>query len=550
MRKLIVVVGLISAVCLAGRTFGQVAAPKPNAADEFVGAAPPESLAGAAGTALTGIRARALAAHIAFLASPALEGRGLGDRGLDAALEHVAAGLALAGIPPPAGEADGTHASYFQNVPLREISAASGQVTITRHTGEGTWKRSFQSGVDCWLPELAPQTIAAPAVFAGYGIREPAFGQDDYRGLDVRGKVVLILGGLPPGPEWQTPELRSRYGSPEGRERYAAKLATARALGAAAVLAVEPDQAAVQPTEEEESADKFFLPLDTPEPDGAPLARVSPALAESMLGDAGLMGRAPAIHPHDLPGVTATLEARGDEKIVASRNVVGVLTGSDPALRKDAVVIGAHVDHLGRIGTAIYPGADDNASGAAALLEIAKAFAALAERPRRTLVFAFWTGEEEGKLGSGYWVRHPLWPLARTDAYINLDMIGHPWSMEEIKKLVADSHLANGDEFLAHVEPAAFAEPGLPPDAPQIVAALRRAARATAMALHLDFTDGTSGGSDYRDFARAHVPFVRFFGNFFPAYHKPGDTPEALDAAQVERMARLAFATTWLLANR
>jgi hypothetical protein len=109
MRKLIVVVGLISAVCLAGRTFGQVAAPKPNAADEFVGAAPPESLAGAAGTALTGIRARALAAHIAFLASPALEGRGLGDRGLDAALEHVAAGLALAGIPPLGGEADGTH---------------------------------------------------------------------------------------------------------------------------------------------------------------------------------------------------------------------------------------------------------------------------------------------------------------------------------------------------------------------------------------------------------------------------------------------------------
>jgi Zn-dependent M28 family amino/carboxypeptidase len=147
-------------------------------------------------------------------------------------------------------------------------------------------------------------------------------------------------------------------------------------------------------------------------------------------------------------------------------------------------------------------------------------------------------------------VKHPLWPLARTTAYLNLDMIGHPWTMEEIRTLVADTGLPKGEEFLARVKPADFAEPGLAVDAPELAAALLRAGPGTGLALHLDRTDGTSGGSDYRDFARARVPWIRFFGNFFPGYHEPGDTPANLDPAQVQRMAHLAFATAWRLANR
>jgi Zn-dependent M28 family amino/carboxypeptidase len=171
-------------------------------------------------------------------------------------------------------------------------------------------------------------------------------------------------------------------------------------------------------------------------------------------------------------------------------------------------------------------------------------------RPRRTVVFAFWTGEEEGKLGSGHYVRHPAWPLERTTAYVNLDMIGHPWRDEEIRKLVADAGLPDGAAFLASVETARFAEAGLPGDAPEVAAALRWAGPVSGMTVHLDRTDGTRGGSDYRDFARARVPFVRFFGNFFPGYHEPADRPEALDPAQVQRVARLALATAWRLADR
>ena len=129
-------------------------------------------------------------------------------------------------------------------------------------------------------------------------------------------------------------------------------------------------------------------------------------------------------------------------------------------------------------------------------------------------------------------------------------MIGHPWSMNEIRKLVGDTGLPDGKQFLAAVVPADFAEPGLPPDAPELAAALRLAGRITGVALHLDRTDGTHGGSDYRDFARAGVPWIRFFGNFFPTYHEPGDTAEALDPIQVQHIARLALATAWLLADR
>jgi Zn-dependent M28 family amino/carboxypeptidase len=230
--------------------------------------------------------------------------------------------------------------------------------------------------------------------------------------------------------------------------------------------------------------------------------------------------------------------------------VVGYLAGSDPKLAGEAVVLGAHLDHLGIVDGVIHPGADDNASGVAALLEIARAFAASREQPKRSLVFVFWTGEEEGKFGSAHWVRHPLWPLARTAAYLNLDMVGHPWTLEEIRKLVVDSRPEGGDRFLEGLKPTDFVEPGVADFSPDLGPVLARAARGTGLALHLDWTGGMHGGSDYRDFARARVPFLRFFGNFFAEYHEPGDTPAGTDPVQVQKMTRLVLATAWLLADR
>jgi hypothetical protein len=552
MRRPVVPLGLVVAVVFGSApATGQETKPAAKVADDFVLAQPatrlPESLA----SALPGIRAESLASHIAFLASPALEGRGLGGRGLDAAAEYAASSLALADIPPLAEAVKGEEArdSYFQPVPLREISGFTGEMMVETRQGDEVHRRSFASATDSLFSPWPPGSLAAPLVFASYGIREEKLGRDDYAGLDARGKVVLVLRGVPEGEPWQNPALLARYDAPKADDRWETKRETAQAAGAAAVLAVEGEDLAKDLAREPAVA-SFFLPFDAPD-EAPPLVRLSPTAARALLAAAGLdTVSARAARPRELPGVTVTLRASGSERLAWSRNVIGFLAGSDPALREEAVVLGAHLDHLGRRGEGIHPGADDNASGVSALIEIARAFAALPSRPKRTVVFAFWTGEEEGKLGSGHYVRHPRWPLARTRAYVNLDMIGHPWLEEELRKLVAEKGLPGADEFLAKVDPKAFTDPGLPLDAAHVEEALRWAGPAAGMTLSLDRTDGTHGGSDYRDFARARVPWIRFFGNFFPGYHEPGDTPANLDPAQVQRMARLAFATAWRLAER
>jgi hypothetical protein len=150
----------------------------------------------------------------------------------------------------------------------------------------------------------------------------------------------------------------------------------------------------------------------------------------------------------------------------------------------------------------------------------------------------------------GRGVARPRWPLACTVAYLNLDMIGYPWQAKEIADLVHGAGLPAAEAFLARVAPADFVEPGVASWSPELADVLRRAGQGLGLALHLDRTDGRSGGSDYRSFARRFVPFVRFFGNYFPAYHEPGDTADALDPKQVRRVARLAYATAWLVADR
>jgi hypothetical protein len=537
--------GTVVAVALTAGAAGQAA----PAADDFVLAEPAPPVSGPLAPALRAIEAEALAAHVGFLASPALEGRGLGSRGLDAAAEYAASALSAAGIPPllGAGKQDATHARYFQPVPIRAVTGFAGDLTIEASRGGEPRRRSFSSGVDCVLAPLSPGGFTAPVVFAGHGVREPCVGRDDYAGLDVRGKAVLVLRGVPDA--WPDRALAERYDAAEPGERWEAKREAAQALGAVALLAAEGEAFATD-LAREPPATSFFLPFDPPDRT-IPLVRLSPTATRALLAAAGLDATTATVAtPQELSGVAVTIRASGSEALTRSRNVIGFLAGSDERLRDEAVVLGAHLDHLGRSGDRIYPGADDNASGVSALLEIARALATLPSRPKRTVVFAFWTGEEEGKLGSGHYVRHPAWPLERTTAYLNLDMIGHPWRDEEIRKLVADTGPPGGAAFLAKVETARFAEVGLPADAAELAAALRWAGPATGMALHLDRTDGTHGGSDYRDFARARVPFVRFFGNFFPGYHEPGDRPESLDATQVQRLARLALATAWRLADR
>lgn len=493
---------------------------------DFIRVTRTEALPTPLAAALERLDATRISSHLAFLTDPRQQGRGLGTRGLDATARYLEDHLKRAGIPA-------LGPSYVQTVPLREVRPGRGQVTL--RTAGGIL--AFRAGQDAVLPGLAPGALSGPAVFVGHGIQEPGLDHDDFRGVDARGKVVVFLEGLPSGEAWRKPELQEKYASPRPADRYDARLALLEKLGAKAAIAIEDGLAQRIASGQEPALPYFLAAPGVPGSGEPPLARV--ALTEPLRAWMAARGAA-----------SAELRVRGEVRPLRSRNVLGMLKGSDPALAQEAVLIGAHMDHLGLPKGVLHPGADDNASGVSALLEILRAFAASPARPRRTVLFAFWTGEEEGKFGSGHYTRHPRWPLAKTRAYLNLDMIGHPWTSADLNTLLTESGLKEPKAFLEGLDPAAFAEPGLSSGDRELGPVLAQAGRGTGMSLHLDWTDGFNGGSDYRDFARLRVPFVRFFGSYFPEYHQPGDTADKLDPNQVKRMARLVLATAWLLAER
>ena len=493
---------------------------------DFLRATRPEPLPGPLAAVVENLETARITRHLAFLTDPRREGRGLGTKGLEATVRYLAEQLKAAGIPS-------LGAAYLQPVPLREVRPGGGAIQLDTKSGSFT----FQAGRDAVLPPSAPGALSGPAVFAGYGIQEPTLGHDDFHGLDVRGKVVVFLGGVPPGEAWRKPELVEKYAPPRHADRYDSRLALLEKLGAKAAIALEEGLDRRIAEGKEPQLPYFLAARDVPISGEPPLARVAFRPELQVLASAGGSG-------------SATLTIRGRVRDLRGCNVLGRLAGSDPALRREAVLLGAHMDHLGRPNGVLHPGADDNASGVSALLELARSLAASPTRPRRTLLVAFWTGEEEGKFGSGHYTRHPRWPLTATKAYLNLDMIGHPWTPAELQALVDEAKLPDSMAFLTGLDPAHFTEPGVSSAHRELGPILTRAGRGTGMSLHLDWTDGRSGGSDYRDFARLNVPFVRFFGDYFPDYHKPGDTLDKLDVEQVRRMARLALATAWLLADQ
>lgn len=502
------------ASCLLGQDSG----------NDFVRARGPEATSGPMGTALERLDTARIKRHMAWLADPQREGRGLGTRGLNATVHHLKDQLQAMGIPPL-----GT--SPLQAVPLREVWPGKGSIRLRTTSHLFT----FHAGQDAVLPAIEPGVLSGPVVFVGHGIQESALGHDDFRGLDVRGQIVAFLDGLPPGEPWKKPELIERYASPRPADRYDHRLALLEKLGARGAIALETglDQ---RIREGKEPALPYFLAArGLPRSGEPPLARVALTAELRQALETGQVE-------------TATLSIRGREKDLLGFNVLGRLEGSNPSLRQEAILIGAHMDHLGQPNGVLHPGADDNASGVAALLEIARSFARTPIRPKRTILFAFWTGEEEGKFGSSHYTRHPRWPLAETRAYLNLDMIGHPWTPAELQALAAEAKAPAA--FLDGLDHARFAEPGLSSAHRDLGPILRQAGLGTGMSLHLDWTDGRNGGSDYRDFARLGLPFVRFFGSYFPEYHKPGDTLDKLDPEQVKRMARLVMATAWLLADQ
>jgi len=380
------------------------------------------------------IDGNAVLEHTKVLASDAFEGRAPGTKGEDLTVAYLTEQLRRIGLQP--GSPDGT---WVQKVPLVGATV-QGSPSLTFRKGATERRLAWRDDYVVWTKRVVERVAldASDLVFVGYGVQAPEFQWDDYKGVDLRGKTMVVLVGDPPVPDPAKPgALDSRtFGGKAmtyyGRWTY--KYEMGAKLGAAGVLIVHETEPAGYPFAVVQGKTTEQLDLEAADGNQGRAAIegwITRDQAKGLFQMAGqdfdaLKAKAATREFRPVPlGATASVSLVNTIRKVPSANVVARIEGSDPVLRDEWVIYTTHWDHFG-IGPAvngdtIYRGAIDNASGTGGLIELARAFAAAAPRPRRSVLFLFVTGEEQGLLGSAAYAEHPLYPLARTVAVLNID---------------------------------------------------------------------------------------------------------------------------------
>jgi Zn-dependent M28 family amino/carboxypeptidase len=435
-----------------------------------VSAASSVHFAPAAVTAFQKIDAERIRAHVRFLSHDLLEGRGTGQRGGDIAAEYIATQFSLYGLKPA-----GDNGTYMQKVPMVGVTPAP-ETTFSLVPANGS-ARELKPLTDYVAYDETQQpesTVNADIVFVGYGIEAPEYKWDDFKSADVKGKVLLILVNEPTSddPNFFKGRALTYYG------RWMYKYEQAARKGAAGAILVHKTDMASYPWEvvrNSNSGEKSYLRLE-----GSPrlkvaswihldaareLAAASGMDLDRMMADA----RSRDFRPVALP---VKLQAHMVSKVrpFESNNVIAMLPGSDPKLKTEAVMYSAHYDHLGvrpgMPGDNIYNGANDNATGCGILLELAHAFSGAVQQPRRSILFASVTAEEQGLLGSEFLGKHPPIPAGKITLDLNYDDVPPLGSPEEVEVSGSDRTTfyptvqALAAEFRLAIRPDAHPEAG------------------------------------------------------------------------------------------
>jgi len=482
------------------------------------------------------IRARNLRATVTVLTADSLEGRESTYPGQRKAARYLAARFRSLGLRP--GGDDG----YLQKIPLQRLRPARRQSAVA-YAGRDTTRLHSAADYFCasrWLS--GDTTLTAPVVFAGYGIDLPRYHYVDYDSLNVRGKWVLLMDGMP--DQRTAPAVRRR--AFEQRSGLNVKYWVAHNHGAAGVL-IAPDVARAAGPPEEVSEWASIRPAAThprilagdaqPNP-RMPVLYLTEHAADRLLQSVHRSVRTAqaVIDSLGAPLSTALPDTfRADLRVrveqVSGQNVVGILAGRDSSLGQEYLAVTAHYDHLGiRSDGTWYPGADDNASGTAGVLAIARAFVENGTLPRRAVAFVLFDGEEAGLLGSRYFTGHPPLPLERCVADINLDMIGRnaPDSVYVIGPDMVSRDLDDITRVAAWYVPDMFLDYRYDsPNDPQRI----------------------YYRSDHYSFASHDIPAFTFFSGFHPDYHQPTDTSDKLWWPKMEKVAQVAYLTAWGTAN-
>lgn len=512
------------------------------------------------------IRPEDSATHLEFLAADELEGRDTPSKGQAIARRYIQSQYKTWGILP-LGDDSGPKRSYEQRIPM-----------IIKTYGEGTAlelitptaSQKFAAGRDFSFVMGVDYAgiIDGPVVFCGHGVSAPDLGYDDFAGVDVRNKIVLVAAGRPGGRRtdspFNSPEHWARF---EGRRTPAENCARLLAGKGAAALLVADDSMDryVSPHGYKRDArimstsHRVFSPALSVADPMVPTFWVSKRIAEAAFQKvskdyAEVVQRIDAeLKPYSIPlsGLELRIHVDMEQKISACGNVLGMIEGSDPELRKEYVVIGAHLDHVGMNEDGyVFNGADDNASGSAGVLQIAKALALNPQKPRRSIVFAHWTGEEKGLVGSRYFLEFPTIPLKDIAAYINLDMISHDCPLKEIQEDAKMFHL--DEEATAGIAdvPAKLlrAYVSLPsPDLASLIARINTDYIGLEVVPLLSFP--MLGNSDHYFFAFEKIPSVFFFTGGNEYAHSPLDTAARANAEKMAEVVKLAYLLTFSAAD-
>jgi aminopeptidase YwaD len=525
--------------------------------------------------------AERLREHVTYLASDKLEGRRTGSAGARLAAEYIVREFARYRLRPGGTERDGERL-YMQQFPFvagvelgrnnaMRLTRTNLLTAAPNQSPSNTQKDQpfdLSLGED-WMPlgfSGNGRLTSAPATFVGYGITARDLNYDDYAGY-VKGRIAIAFAGAPDGD------------NPHGRfNRYADvrwKAIAAREAGAPALVLIARAE-----NFKEDGLSR--LRYDNSAGDaGLPVVVISREVAARILMGRGLApsleelekiarevppkaatGEPPTGNPAIqnnlaslLQSLTLTISTDIVRRSAPASNVVGILEGADPKLKNEAIVIGAHYDHLGRGGAGslvpregqVHHGADDNASGVAGMLELARLFSM--ERPRRTLVFIAFGGEEEGLLGSNYYVNHPVVPLSQTVAMINMDMIGRLKSNNLIVGGVGTSRewrsiIEAANQRTNMTVSAGRPAPGATSSASNIPIVVGTDGKVVvslnnARPLTLTLNEDGYGPSDHASFYLKKIPVLFFWTGTHDDYHKPSDTAEKIEYEAEARILSL-----------
>jgi len=480
--------------------------------------------------------------HMKYLSSDNLEGRRTGSEGNNYAAEYIKAEALRLGVRPLPGSED-----LYQPLEYLRVSLVPGESEIV--LSDTTTGILGSARIIPLMPPSDSVNLTGEVVFAGYGYMNSSEKYNDFAGISVKDKIVIVMTRIPEIKGSGLPEKGS--GIREMTE--ARKLPMIMLQQAKAVLFVaDPALGSDISADLLSMGSSYHL---------TPLFRkqafsfninayaITTETADKMLNLSGMnlrklqdsiaTSRRPA--SFTIPNLRSQVRVNVVKDTVISNNIIGYIEGSDPELRDEAVIYTAHYDHVGKDpGGNIYNGANDNASGSVGLLNVAGAFASLEKKPARSIIFLWATGEEEGLHGSTYYTESPLFPLEKTVAAINFDMIGR--SRRDTDKgvsLTGEIDITGRDSIkLIHGT-----------ESPELVTYALKACRESGI-YAIDEGKGTHfSGSDHYPFYRKKIPVLFFFTGLHSDYHKQTDDYEFIDFNKLIKVSRAGFLTGYRVAS-